>query len=301
MPSSSVAVGELVVRRLGLGTMSLPGPGVWGPPRDRDEAVRLLRRAVDVGVDFFDTADSYGPHVAEELVADALHPYDGVAVATKAGLTRQGPGRWSFDGRPEHLRAACHASLERLRVERIDLFQLHSVDPSVPLEESLGALSELRAAGKIRHVGICNVDAAQIERALAVEPLVSVQNRFSLADRTSLAVIELCGRDGLAFIPWAPLAKGTLARPAQALVSIAAEREATPAQIALAWVLARSPATLPIPGTSSVAHLEENVGATAVELTQDDIDLLDRTAFAMPKRGGRLAGARRRLRSLVSR
>jgi aryl-alcohol dehydrogenase-like predicted oxidoreductase len=281
--------------------MSLTGPGVWGMPKDSDEAVRVLRRAVELGIDFFDTADSYGPAAAETLVAEALHPYDGLVVATKAGLTRQGQGRWSRDARPAYLRAACHASLERLRVDRIDLFQLHAVDPAVPIEESVGALSDLRAEGKIRHVGVCNVDADQLRRALAVEPIVSVQNRFSLADRSSLDVLELCGANGLAFIPWAPLAKGTLTRAQHTLDAIAQAHEATPGQVALAWILAVSPVTLPIPGTSSVAHLEENAGALRVRLSAEDLATLGRVAFAMPSRGSSSRRALRRLRRLVRR
>ncbi len=301
VPPSTLALGELVVRRLGFGTMSLTGPGVWGAPRDTGVARRVLRRAVELGADFLDTADSYGPNVVEELVADALHPYDGIVVATKAGLTRQGPGRWSRDGRPEYLRTACHASLLRLRVDRIDLFQLHAVDPAVPVEESVGALSELRAEGKIRHVGVCNVDPEQLGRALAVEPIVSVQNRFSLADRSSQPVLDLCERHGLAFVAWAPLAKGSLTGPDETLQRVAAAHDATPAQIALAWILASSAATAPIPGTASVAHLEENDGAAGISLRKEDISLLDRTTFSMPARSGRVAGVRRRLTSLVRR
>jgi aryl-alcohol dehydrogenase-like predicted oxidoreductase len=299
--AAHVTLGDLAVDRLGLGTMSLTGPGVWGAPADAGEARRVLRRAVELGIDFFDTADSYGPAAAETLVAEALHPYDGLVVATKAGLTRQGPGRWSRDARPEYLRAACHASLERLRVERIDLFQLHAVDPGVPVEESVGALSELRAEGKIRHVGVCNVDAEQLRRALAVEPIVSVQNRFSLADRSSRDVLELCERNGLAFIPWAPLAKGTLTRAQRTLDAIAEAHEATPGQVALAWILATSSATLPIPGTSSAAHLEENAGATRLRLSEDDLAALERTTFAMPSRGRSSRRALRRLTRLVRR
>ena len=211
------------------------------------------------------------------------------------------PGRWSRDAHPEYLRAACHASLERLRVERIDLFQLHAVDPAVPIEESVGALSDLRAEGKIRHVGVCNVDAEQLRRARAVEPIVSVQNRFSLADRSSRDVLELCEANALAFIPWAPLAKGTLARAQQTLDTIAEAHDATPGQVALAWILAASPVTLPIPGTSSVAHLEENAGASHIQLSTDDLAALERTAFAMPSRGRSSRRALRRLRRLVRR
>jgi pyridoxine 4-dehydrogenase len=295
-PASSLAFGELVVRRLGFGTMSLTGPGVWGAPRDPGVARSVLRRAVELGADFLDTADSYGPNVVEELVADALHPYDGIVVATKAGLTRQGPGRWSRDGRPEYLRTACHASLRRLRVDRIDLFQLHAVDPAVPVEESLGALSELRAEGKIRHVGVCNVDAEQLGRALAAEPLVSVQNRFSLADRSSRDVLELCERHGLAFIAWAPLAKGTLASE-ETLQGMAEAHGTTAAQVALAWILGTSRATVPIPGTGSVAHVEEDMGAQGVRLAPDELETLESTTFAMPSRG-RMSRVRRRLSSL---
>ena len=297
--SPALTVGELSVRRLGFGTMSLTGHGVWGPPKDPRNARDVLRRAVELGGDFIDTADSYGPAVAEEVVADVLHPYDGVLVATKAGLTRQGPGRWSRDARPEYLRSACHASLQRLRVERIDLFQLHSVDPAVPIEESVGALSELRSEGKIRHVGVCNVDVEDLRRALAVEPIVSVQNRFSLADRSSRPVLELCESQGLAFVAWAPLAKGSLAHD-ETLREIASAHGATPARVALAWILATSPATVPIPGTASLEHLEENSGAGLVRLTPDEIAVLEGATFAMPNRG-RMGGIRRRLSSLVRR
>jgi pyridoxine 4-dehydrogenase len=299
MPPRSVALGELSVTRLGFGTMSLTGSGVWGEPRDRAEARRVLSRAVELGVDVIDTADSYGPAVAEQLVAEALHPYEGVVVATKAGLTRQGPGRWGRNGRPEYLRAACDESLRRLRVERIDLFQLHAVDPAVPVEESVGALAQLRAEGKIRHVGVCNVDADQLERALAVEPVVSVQNRFSLADRSSEEVLRICERRGLAFVAWAPLAKGSLTGRHDVLEPLAAERGATAGQVALAWILATSPATVPIPGTASVAHLEENAGAPEVELSPADLERLERTPFAMRARSGPLHAAGRRLKRLV--
>jgi aryl-alcohol dehydrogenase-like predicted oxidoreductase len=297
--AATVRIGDLIVGRLGLGTMSLTGPGIWGAPKDASEARRVLRRAVELGIDFFDTADSYGPATAETLVAEALHPYDGLVVATKAGLTRRGPGRWARDARPEYLRAACHASLERLRIERIDLFQLHAVDASVPIEESVGALSELRAEGKIRHVGVCNADADQLDRALAVEPIVSAQNRFSLADRSSRDVLDLCERQGMAFIAWAPLAKGTLTRSHHALEAIAREHEAAPGQVALAWILAASPATVPIPGTSSVGHLEENAAAAKLQLDDDELNQLGRTLFAMPRRRG--VRARLAIRRLVGR
>jgi pyridoxine 4-dehydrogenase len=296
-----VALGDLSVRRLGLGTMSLTGQGTWGEPRDPSEARRVLRQAVELGVEFFDTADSYGPEVVETLVADTLHPYDGLVVATKAGLTRHGPGRWGRNAGPEYLRDACHASLRRLRVDAVDLFQLHAVDPAVPIEESIGALSELRREGKIRNVGVCNVDSEQLSRARAVESITSVQNRFSLADRSSRDLLEICERDGIAFIAWAPLAKGSLATSAAELDDLAFRRSATTAQVALAWVLSVSPAAMAIPGTSSTVHLQENVGATKVHLTAEDLVSLERLPFAMPVRPGRLGGARRVIRKLVSR
>jgi pyridoxine 4-dehydrogenase len=294
------------VGRLGFGTMQLTGPGVWGAPRDRGEALRLLRRAVDLGVDFFDTADAYGPHECELLVAEALHPYRDLVVATKGGLRRHGPGRWSKDGRPAHLKAACEASLRRLRVDCIELYQLHAVDPAVPLEDSLGALAELRAAGKIRRIGICNVTSDGLERALAVVPVVSVQNRFSLADRSAADVLERCEARGIAFVAWAPLAKGYLARRPGRLTRVAAARGATPGQVALAWVLGRSPVTIPIPGTASPAHLEENVGAAGLRLSPVDVAALARPfpgyearalARRMRVRAGRVKSAVRGLRA----
>lgn len=255
--------GDLPVSRLGLGTMSLTGAGVWGEPAEPERARQLLRRALELGVGFLDTADSYGPDVSERLIAEALHPYPAaVVIATKAGLRRRGPGSWYANGRPEHLRASCEGSLRRLRLERIDLYQLHTVDPQVPIEESVGALVELRAEGKVRHVGVCNVDRAQLARARAVAPIVSVQNRYNLADRAHDPVLEECERAGLAFIAWAPLAKGFLAR--------------VQADVALAWLLQRSPVLLPIPGTASVEHLEENVRALDVELDEAQLDELDR-------------------------
>lgn len=277
-PQTTIAIADgLRVGRLGLGTMSLTGPGTWGPPADPGAAVELLRRARELGVTLFDTADSYGPGVAEMLVADAFGPtYDGVVVATKAGLTRQGPGRWDCDGRPEHLRAACEGSLRRLGSERIDLFQLHAVDPTVPLEESLGALVELRAEGKIRHIGICNVDRRQLERALTCAPVVSVQNRFSLAEREWDGVLAECERLNLAFLAWAPLAKGALAGSGGRLRSLADALDATPGQVALAWLLHYSPAAVPIPGTSSIGHLSENVAASTLELTPGQVGELER-------------------------
>jgi aryl-alcohol dehydrogenase-like predicted oxidoreductase len=291
-----------VVSRIGFGTMQVTGPGVWGEPRDRGEAVRLLRRAVELGMDFFDTADSYGPGVVETLVAEALRPYSGLVVATKGGLRRHGPGRWSRDCRPEYLRAACEGSLRRLRVESIELYQLHTVDPAVPLEESVGVLGDLRREGKIRRIGVCNVGLAELERALAVVPVASVQNRFSVADRSCEDVLAACEERRIAFIAWAPLAKGYLTRRAGRLSRTAAARGATPGQLALAWVLARSPVTIAIPGTASPAHLEENVGAAGVELEQAEVASLERPlpgyeARTLVRRGRRLAG---RLRAAVN-
>ncbi len=247
MTAHTLMLGDTEVRRLGFGTMSLTGRGVWGDPRDPAEARSVLRRAVELGVDVIDTADSYGPGVAETLVAEALHPYEGIVIATKGGLTRQGPGKWSRNCRPEYLRAACHASLERLRVDCVDLYQLHTVDPSVPIEESVGALEALRAEGKIAAIGVCNVDEAELDRARAVAPVVSVQNRFSLVDRSSLRLAERCAREGLAFLAWAPLAKGTLASH-PSLADIAETHGCSPGQVALAWALAQSAGCDPDPG-----------------------------------------------------
>ena len=262
--------GDLQVRRLGYGAMRITGDGIWGPPKDHDAAIAVLRRAVELGVNFIDTADSYGPEVSEELIAEALHPYPGgLVIATKGGLTRSGPSRWERDGRPEHLREACDGSLRRLRVERIDVYQLHAVDSEVPLEESVGTLAELRDEGKIGHVGLSNVDVDQLGRAREIVPIVSVQNRYSVGDRVAEPVLDACEGDGIAFIPWFPLAAGGL--EAEGVISrIAEAHHATPFQVALAWLLARSSVMLPIPGTSSVAHLEENVAAASLRLTEDE-------------------------------
>jgi aryl-alcohol dehydrogenase-like predicted oxidoreductase len=271
--------GDLVVHRLGFGTMQLPGPGVWGEPRDRDEAIRVLRRAVELGVDLMDTADSYGPYVAEELIREALHPYpSGLVIATKAGLLRTGPGKWVPLGRPAYLRQECMLSLRRLRLERIDLFQLHRIDPEVPLAEQIGELRSLQSEGLIRHIGLSEVGVEQIEQARRIAEIVSVQNRYNLADREYEPVLEHCEREGIAFIPWFPLATGRLARPGSPLQAMADELGATPAQLALAWLLHRSPVMLPIPGTSSVAHLEENLAAATIELTPEQVDQLSRLA-----------------------
>jgi aryl-alcohol dehydrogenase-like predicted oxidoreductase len=276
-PETILLGGELEVSRLGFGAMSLTGPGVWGPPAAPDEARRVLRRAVELGVTLVDTADSYGPEVSETLIAEALHPYpEGLVVATKAGFVRTGPSRWSPDCRPERLKEACAASLRRLRLERIDLFYLHVVDPAVPLEESLGALAELRDEGKIRHAAVSNVDADQLVRARAVVPVAAVQNRFNLGDRSSQPVLAACEREGIAFVAWAPLAKGVFARSRGRPARVAARHGASAAQVSLAWLLARSPAAVAIPGTGRVDHLEENLGAGRVELTDAEVDELTR-------------------------
>ena len=245
---------------MGFGAMRLTGPGIWGEPEDPAECRRVLRRAVELGVDFIDTADSYGPEVSERLIAEALHPYPaGLLIATKGGQVRPGPGRWVPDGRPEHLRAACEGSLRRLHLDTIDLYQFHRPDPKVPYEESVGTLVRLRDAGKIRMIGVSNVNLEQLEIALRVAEAVSVQNRYNLADRDSEPVLRRCEELGLAFLPWGPLGRGELARPSSAMQDVARRHGATPGQVALAWLLARSPLMLPIPGTSRVAHLEENV------------------------------------------
>ncbi len=271
--------GDLEVRRLGYGAMRITGNGIWGPPDDPEGAKRLLRRVVELGVNLIDTADSYGPEVSENLIAEALHPYpDGLVIATKGGLRRTGPGQWPRDGRPERLKECCEASLRRLRLERIDLYQLHSPDPQVPLEDSVGALKELQDEGKIRHVGVSNVSREELERARAVVEVVTVQNRYNLTERHSESVLEACERDGLGFIPWFPLAIGELARPGGPLDDLARRHDAAPGQLALAWLLARSPVMLPIPGTASVEHLEENVAAQSIELDRDEVERLEAAA-----------------------
>ena len=271
--------GDLEVRRLGFGAMRITGNGIWGPPDDPEEARRLLRRVVELGVNLIDTADSYGPEVSENLIAEALHPYpDGLVIATKGGLRRSGPGQWPRDGRPERLKEACEASLRRLRVERIDLYQLHSPDPQVPLEDSIGALKELQDEGKVRHVGVSNVSLDELERARALVEVVTVQNRYSLADRHSEAVLDACERDGIGFIPWFPLATGDLARPGGPLDDLARRHDAAPGQLALAWLLARSPVMLPIPGTGSVEHFEENMKAESIELAPYELERLAEAA-----------------------
>ena len=269
--------GDLPVHRLGFGAMRITGPGIWGPPRDRDECLRVLRRVPELGVNLIDTADSYGPYVSEELIAEALHPYpEGLVIATKAGLERPGPDEWTPNGRPEHLRRALDGSLRRLRVERIDLYQLHRIDAQVPLADQLGELALLRQEGKIRHIGLSEVSVAQIEAARRVLPVASVQNRYNLQDRAQWEdVVDFCGREGIAFIPWFPLAAGPLAREGGPVDRIARRLGATPGQVALAWLLRRSPVMLPIPGTSQVKHLEENVAAAALELDDAAMRELD--------------------------
>jgi pyridoxine 4-dehydrogenase len=264
---------ELQVGRLGYGAMQLCGPHVTGWPEDREKAIRVLRRAVELGATLVDTADSYGPEVNELQVAEALHPYEGIVVATKGGLIRRGEqrGGWPPDGRPEYLRAACEGSLRRLRVERIDLYQLHRPDPRVPFAESVGALGDLREEGKIRHVGLSNVSLAQLEEARGIVEIASVQNEYNLGNRESEDVLEACEQAGIAFLPWYPLDAGDLARPGGPVEAIAREHDATPAQVALAWLLHRSPVTIPIPGTSSLEHLEENMAARELLLTDAEL------------------------------
>ncbi|HEX8647143.1 MAG TPA: aldo/keto reductase [Thermoleophilaceae bacterium] len=264
--------GELTVNRLGFGAMRITGEGVWGEPPDREVAKRVLRRAVELGVDFVDTADSYGPEVSENLIAEELHPYEGITIATKGGFERSGPGKWHINGRPEHLRSACEASLRRLNAERIDLYQLHRRDPKVPFEESLGTLTELRQEGKIRLIGLSEVSVEDLETALEVTPVATVQNRYNVVDRASEDVLDECERRGIGFMPWFPLATGKLAQPGGPLDDAARRHDAAPSQIALAWLLARSPVMLPIPGTGSVEHLEENCAAAPIELDADEVE-----------------------------
>ncbi|MBJ6759898.1 aldo/keto reductase [Myxococcaceae bacterium JPH2] len=273
--------GDLPIHRLGYGAMQLTGPGIWGPPKDRAEAVRVLRRSLELGVDFIDTADSYGPYVSEEIIAEALHPYaPGVVIATKAGLVRTGPNQWFPVGAPKYLRQELEMSLRRLKRERIDLYQLHRIDPKVPMEESLGELKALQKEGKIRHIGLSEVSVEEIQRARKVVDIVSVQNRYNLTDRVHETVLDYCEKENLGFIPWFPLATGGLAKPGSTLDSVARKHNATPAQIALAWLLARSPVMLPIPGTSSVKHLEENLQGATLKLNQDELAAVDAQARA---------------------
>jgi pyridoxine 4-dehydrogenase len=274
----TITLGDLTVRRLGFGAMRITGEGVWGPPPDHEAALAVLRRALELGVNLIDTADSYGPNVSEELIAEALHPYpDGLVIATKGGLTRTGPGEWPRNGRPEHLREACEGSLRRLRVDEIDLYQLHAPDPEVPYEESVGTMKDLQDEGKVRHVGVSNVSEKELRVARSIVEVVSVQNRFNLGDRGSAEVLEACQAEGIAFIPWFPLSAGSLAEPGGPAAEIAAAHEATPAQVAVAWLLHKA-ATLPIPGTGSVPHLEENLAAAFLELSHAEMATLDDAA-----------------------
>ncbi len=269
--------GDLPVARMGFGAMRITGQGIWGEPKDREHAKSVLRRAVELGVNLIDTADSYGPEVSERLIAEALYPYPaGLVVATKGGLTRSGPGAWERNGKPAHLLAACEASLKRLRLETIAVYQLHAVDPAVPFLESLGALIRLREQGKIRHIGLSNVSVEQLEQGRKAVPIVSVQNRYSLSDRSAEGVLDACTRLSVGFLPWYPLAAGDLNRPGGLLDTLAKRHQATPGQVALAWLLRRSPVVLPIPGTSSLAHLEENVAAAALQLTDEEFQSLAR-------------------------
>jgi pyridoxine 4-dehydrogenase len=261
--------GDLTVNRLGFGAMRITGEGIWGPPPDRDEAKRVLRRALEVGITFIDTADSYGPDVSEEIIAEALYPYpDELVIATKGGLVRGGPGQWSQDGRPEHLRAACEGSLRRLRLDQIPLYQMHRPDPKVPYEESIGTLVTMKEEGKIRHIGVSNVTEHELRRAMAVTPVVSVQNRYNATDRSSESMVDLCEQEDLVFLPWAPIQDH---ESIPAITEAASHHDVTPHQLVLAWLLARSPNILPIPGTGTVPHLDANVAAAAIHLTQDEV------------------------------
>ena len=270
---------DLPIGRLGFGAMRITGKGVWGPPADRAEAVRVVRRAVELGVNFIDTADSYGPGVSEEIIAEALYPYPAdLVIATKGGFDRPGPDQWTENGRPEHLKSACEGSLRRLRRDRIDLYQLHRIDAKVPAEDQLGALKELQAQGKIKHIGLSEVNVRQIEHARTIVPIVSVQNRYSLTDRGSEDVLKYCERERLGFIPWFPLAAGRLSKSESVIQRVAERLKATPSQVALAWLLARSSVMLPIPGTSKINHLEENIAAAELKLDPKTMQELDRVS-----------------------
>ena len=272
---------DLRVTRLGFGAMRITGKGIWGPPADRAEAIRVVRRAVELGVNFIDTADSYGPAVSEELIAEALYPYPaGLVIATKGGFERPGPDRWVENGRPEHLIAACEGSLRRLRLDRIDLYQLHRIDPKVPAADQLGTLKKLQAQGKIRHIGLSEVSVKQIQHAQTIVPIVSVQNRYSVSDRGSEDVLEYCERQKIGFIPWFPLAAGRLSGEEGPIARVAKQFKGTPSQVALAWLLWRSPVMLPIPGTSRVQHLEENVGAASLKIDERALEQFRRSASA---------------------
>ncbi len=268
--------GDLTVNRLGFGAMRLTGKGVWGPPADRDEAIRVLRRAVELGVNFIDTADSYGPYVSEDLIREGLHPYTDIVIATKAGLLRTGPDEWPVLGYPAYLRQECEMSLRRLGVDRIDLFQLHRIDRKFPAEDQIGELAALQRAGKIRHIGLSEVSVQDLEAAQKIATVVSVQNMYNLTARTAEPLLDACESQGIGFIPWAPLGSGPLAAPDGPLQRIAAEHRVGPARLAVAWLLKRSPVMLPIPGTSRVAHLEENVAAAEIQLSDDEFETLSK-------------------------
>jgi aryl-alcohol dehydrogenase-like predicted oxidoreductase len=274
MNPTTIRIGDLTVNRLGYGAMRVLGPNVWGEPKDRPGAHRLFRRAVALGVNFFDTAESYGPQTDEVLIAEALHPYPaGFVIGTKGGLLRPSPGRWDSDARPEKLRKDLEGSLKRLRLERIDLYQLHAPDPKVPLEDSLGAIVDAQKAGKVRHIGVSNVNTKELEKARRVANIVSVQNRYSIGDRNSEDVLKVCEKNSIAFIPWYPLGAGSASRNKK-ILSVAKKTNATPMQVAIAWLLAKSPVMLPIPGTSSIAHLEENMKTASLTLSAEDLALL---------------------------
>jgi pyridoxine 4-dehydrogenase len=279
-PTDTFSIGkDLPVHRLGYGAMQLPGPGVWGEPADPENARRVVRAAVEQGVDFIDTADSYGPEVSERLIAEALHPYpEGLVIATKAGLTRQGPGIWTPVGRPAYLKQQVELSLRRLKLERIDLIQLHRIDAEVPLADQLGAFRELQDEGKVRHIGVSEVSVAELEQARGIVDIVSVQNLYNLTNRQSQDVLDYSTEHGIAFIPWFPIATGDLAAPDSPVADIARELDATPSQVALAWLLHTSPVVLPIPGTKSVEHLTENLGAARLRLSDEDMARLDALA-----------------------
>lgn len=280
-PSAAAAgtfrLGDMTVNRMGYGAMRITGQGIWGEPKDPEGARRVLRRAVELGVNLIDTADSYGPDVSERIIGETLHPYaQGLIIATKGGLTRSGPGGWHSNCHPDHLKKAIEGSLRRLRVERIDLYQLHTVDPKVPMEDSIATLARLREQGKIRHVGVSNFNVEQLRAARKIVPIVSVQNRYNLTDRASEDVLNECEKEGIGFLPWYPLAASSLASDTSPLIQAAKRHGVTPGQLALAWLLHRSPAMLPIPGTSSVQHLEENISAAAVKLSPEEVRELGR-------------------------
>jgi pyridoxine 4-dehydrogenase len=286
--SGTLALGvDLPVHRLGFGAMRLTGPGVWGPPSDKKEALAVLRRAIELQVNFIDTAESYGPHISEELIAAALHPYPhGLVIATKGGLDRPGPHKWQPNGRPERLREELEGSLRRLRLDRIDLWQLHRIDPAVPEEKQFEAMQQFQREGKVRHLGLSEASVEQIQRARAFFPVVSVQNRYNLVDREWDAVVEHCQKEGIGFIPWFPLQVGKLAEKGGALLDVARELGATASKVGLAWLLRRSPVMLPIPGTSRVSHLEENVAAAGLQLSPGQFERL--SAMAAAKEAGRV-------------